>query len=423
MRIGLVVEKFDPLRGGLEQWSVQFASQLLDRGHEVHVVAAGFGEEAPAMPIIPHRLEGVHSRIGFAEAAEQKLRSLCLDVVHDTGVGWYCDVFQPHGGSRRVVLEQSILLVPPWLRPLKRAFRYATPRHGRFAALMERQYVNDGRIMLALSRKMADDFHRLHDVPPERIRLIYNGVDTVRFSPENRERYRESVRRYLGVDDRTTLLLIVAHNFRLKGVPTLLRAMGRLAARRAPVHLAVVGGRRLRKYVRMAGRLGAGSMVTFVGSVHDTVPFYAAADAYVHPTYYDSCSLVVLEALASGLPAITSRFNGVGELMTEGAEGFVLGDPSSVDELLGRIERLFDPDTRLRMGQAARRMARKHTIQRNADAVLAVYEEVIQMHDARHQALMSMQTTPFVVRKIGVPPGSDRRGQTRSKSPAALSSK
>ena len=93
MKIGLVVEQFDPLRGGLEQWSYQFASQLLDRGHEVHVVARRFGDQVQAMPILAHQLEGMRSRVGFAEAAESKLRSLGLDVIHDTGSGWYCDVF------------------------------------------------------------------------------------------------------------------------------------------------------------------------------------------------------------------------------------------------------------------------------------------------------------------------------------------
>ena len=74
MRIGLVVEQFDPLRGGKEQWSAQFASTLLERGHEVHVVASRFGDQVCTMPIVPHRLEGVRSQIEFAEAAERKLR-------------------------------------------------------------------------------------------------------------------------------------------------------------------------------------------------------------------------------------------------------------------------------------------------------------------------------------------------------------
>ena len=376
MRIGLVVEQFDPRRGGLEQWSAQFVRRLSDGGHQVHVVAGRFGEAVHAMPIVAHRLEGAHSRLGFAEAAQRKLQSLELDVIHDTGAGWYCDVFQPHGGSRRASIEQNLMLLPRWMRPLKRAVGKWLPRYRRFDALCRRQYVDDGRIVLALSRRVAADFQRYHGVPTRQIRLVYNGVDTERFSPAGRPKHRGAIRRRLGLEDGTLLLLIVAHNFRLKGVPALLRAVARLAARRLPVHLAVVGGKRLRGYQRAAGRLGAAGAVTFIGPVDDAVPYYAAADAYVQPTFYDPCSLVVLEALASGLPVITSCHNGAGELMAEGLEGHILSDPADVDELLGRLETLFDASRRRRMGEAARRLALKHTLEKNCDQILDVYREV-----------------------------------------------
>ncbi|MFH1921837.1 MAG: glycosyltransferase, partial [Planctomycetota bacterium] len=224
MRIGLVVEQFDPLRGGKEQWSAQFASKLLERGHEVHVVASRFGDQVCTMPIIHHRLEDTSSQMEFAQAAERKLRSLSLDVVHDTGAGWYCDVFQPHGGSRRALAEHNLLSLPRWMRPLKHAVDRWLPRHRRFEAVMKRQYAADGRIFLALSRQTQTDFQQIHGVPRDRIRLGYNGVDPVRFSPNERAKHRQTVRRWFGVDDNTLLLLIVAHNFALKGVPTLIRA-------------------------------------------------------------------------------------------------------------------------------------------------------------------------------------------------------
>lgn len=403
MKIGLVVERFDPLHGGLEQWAYQFASQLPARGHEVHVVSSRFGEQTLQLPIVRHRLKGVHSRLGFAEAAEQKLRSLELDITHDTGAGWHCDVFQPHCGSRRVAIEHNLLLWPKWIRPLKHAVNKHLPRYRRFKALMARQYVDDGRMLLALSRQTAADFHKLHDVPSERIRLVYNGVDPERFSPAHREQYRSEVRRRLGIADDTLLLLLVAHNFPLKGVPALLRTTGRLAGRGRPVHLVVAGGNYPNRHQLAAGRLGIGSSVTFAGSVGDTVPFYAAADVYVHPTYHDPCSLVVLEALASGLPVITSRFNGAGELITEGTEGHVLSDPGDVEELVARLEPMFDSSRRLAMGRAARRLALKHSLDHNVDEVLAVYEEVIASRRRADREKMLAARFPFVCRTSGSP--------------------
>jgi UDP-glucose:(heptosyl)LPS alpha-1,3-glucosyltransferase len=419
MRIGLVVEQLDPLRGGKEQWSAQFASKLIERGHEVHVVASRFSDQVCTMPIVPHRLEGVRSQIEFAEAAERKLRSLALDVVHDTGAGWYCDVLQPHGGSRRALVEHNLMALPRWMRPMKRMVDRWLPRYRRLEEVMARQYVNDGRILLALSRRTLADFQEIRGVSPGQIRLGYNGVDPVRFSPRHRDEYRRAVRRWLGVDDDTLLLLIVAHNFVLKGVPTLLRAMGRLAVQRRPVHLAVVGGKRLRPYERAAARLGAASTVTFTGTVRDTVPFYAAADVYVHPTFHDSCSLVVLEALASGLPVITSRLNGAAELLTEGVEGDVIPDPANVDDLLARLEPMFDPATRRRMGQAARRLALEHTLERNVNEVLAVYEEVIRRRDAKRREATLLASRPFVVRKASAGTAPKRPKLEKRQSPVS----
>jgi len=421
MRIGLVVEQFDPLRGGKEQWSAQFASKLLEQGHEVHVVASRFGDQVCTMPIIHHRLEDTSSQMEFAQAAERKLRSLSLDVVHDTGAGWYCDVFQPHGGSRRALAEHNLLSLPRWMRPLKHAVDRWLPRHRRFEAVMKRQYAADGRIFLALSRQTQTDFQQIHGVPRDRIRLGYNGVDPERFSPDERAKHRQTVRRWFGVDDNTLLLLIVAHNFALKGVPTLIRAMGRLAARRRPVHLAVVGGKRLRHYERTTARLGAASAVTFTGTVRDTVPFYAAADVYVHPTYHDSCSLVVLEALASGLPVITSRLNGAAELLTDGVEGAVMPNPADVDDLLARLEPMFDPTVRTRMGRAARRLAMEHTLERNVNEVLAVYEEVVRRRNAREREGMLAAQKPFVVRRTGARAASRRPkyGTVKQESPVS----
>ncbi len=403
MRIGLVVEQFDPRRGGLEQWSAQFARQIVDRGHELHVVSNRFGESTADLPLRAHRLPASRSRIGFAVAAERVLRPLDLDVIHDTGAGWYCDVFQPHWGSWSALNEQKLLMLPPWTRPWKRMLIRWLPRYHQFRRLMARQYANDGRLVMALSSRVASDFQRFHGVRPEHIRLVYNGVDTDRFTPANRARHRAEVRRRLGVDDRTTLLLIVAHNFHLKGVPVLLAAVERLVARGRRTHLVVVGGKRIDRFLRGTRWSRSDRAVTFTGAMDDVAPFYAAADVYVHPTFYDTFSLVVLEALASGLPVITSRFNGAVELFTEGVEGHVLPDPTDVDALLARLEPLFDPAVRERMGRAARRLAEKHTFSHNVDQVLAVYEEVL-MRDVRgRRHLAGAAARPFVVRRMHTP--------------------
>lgn len=371
-----MLEQFDPRRGGLEQWTLGFAGRLIELGHEVHVVARRFDRRARSMPIVAHPLQQVGPRSAFAEAAQAKLLSIAPEVIHDMGSGWYCDVFHPHGGSWVSLTERKLALHPRWLRPLKRRLDKLLRRHREFKVLTSRQYADNGQIMVALSQGVAEDFVRLHGVPPGRIRVVYNGVDTDRFSPAGRHQHRPAVRRELGIDQHTVLALIVAHNFRLKGVHTLLRAMRRLKAAGRAMHLAVVGGKRLGGWRRMARRLGVETMVRFLGPKDETIPYYAAADFYVHPTFYDTCSLVVLEAAASGLPIITTRLNGVAELFRDGLEGLLLSDPSDACELARRMETLQDESLRRRMGAAGRRMALEHTLKRNVDEIVEIYEEI-----------------------------------------------
>jgi len=376
MRIGLVIEHFNPQRGGAEQWTWQFTERLLAGGHEVHVVAGVFSESTDSMPIVRHHLPRTRSRLEFARAAEKKLRGLPLDVIHDMGSGWYCDVFESHDGSRYAQWEQKLRTLPGYLRPIKRRMTRVLPRYQEFRKLLVRQFADPGRIILALSRMVAADYLRYHGVHPEQIRLIYNGVDTERFSPEHRQTHREPLRRQLDVDEGEILLLFVGHSFGRKGLATAIRATVRLVRAGEPVRLVVVGGRRWWRHAHLARRLGAGRHVTFVGSVVDPVPYYAAGDVYVLPTFYDPCSLGVLEAAASGLPSVTSRFNGAGEMLSDGLNGVLMEDPADDEELAQRLRPLLDRQTRLDMGRAARHFALDHTLQRNCDEIVAVYQDI-----------------------------------------------
>jgi UDP-glucose:(heptosyl)LPS alpha-1,3-glucosyltransferase len=224
---------------------------------------------------------------------------------------------------------------------------------------------------------VADDFVRWHDVSRRQIRVVYNGVDTDRFSPQRCEPYRQPTRQALGLEPSQPLALIVAHHFRLKGVPVLLAAVARLAAEGLPVQLAVVGGKRLAGWRRRAARLGLARTVRFLGPIDDPLPYYAAADLYVHPTIYDACSLVVLEAAACGLPVVTSRCNGAAELFQDGVDARLLDEPADVGELAAAIRGLLDEPSRQRMGAAARQTASAHSFERNVEQILEVYGEVL----------------------------------------------
>lgn len=376
MRIGLVIEHFNPQRGGAEQWTYQFTDRLLAAGHEVHVVAGYFSPSVRDMPIVRHKVEGIGSRLGFAAAAEAVLRTLYLDVIHDMGSGWYCDLFESHDGSRFAQWEQKLKTMPAWLRPIKRQLMRVLPRYRRFRTLLARQFSDGDRLILALSKMVADDYVHYHDVRPEQIRLIHNGVDVERFSPNHKALFRDEVRERLQVGEDEVLLLFVGHDFYRKGLSTAIRATGRLAAEGEAVRLVVVGGRKSARHQHLAHRCGAADAVDFIGTTRNTVPYYAAADVYVLPTFYDPCSLGVLEAAASGLPSVTTRFNGAGELLTQGRDGYITDDPDDDEELAHYLRPLMKRRLRRQMGEAARQTALSNTLQRNSDRIVAVYHEI-----------------------------------------------
>lgn len=377
MRIGLVIDHLDPRRGGAELWTCQHADQLLARGHEVHVVTQNISGPAKQLGIVPHCLGPIRSVLGRAEAAEQKLRTLGLDLIHDFGTGWYNDVLQSPDGSRIAQWEAMLQLLPPWLRPWKRGMIEVLPRYNDFRRLMARQFAGasvggPGRIVLAISQRCARDYQFYHGVPAERIRLVYHGVDCKQFSPANCKPLREPVRDQLGICEDETVFLFVGHDYRRKGLATAVRAVDRIAAEGNMVRLLVVGGKRHSKVPLPADR----AALTVIGAIDDPIPYYAAADAVVLPTFYDPFGLVVLEAAACGLPIATTRMAGASELLSDGRDGYVISNPADDDELAACLRQLLDPALRRRMGAAARKMAVTHTADRSCDEIVAIYHEI-----------------------------------------------
>ena len=168
--------------------------------------------------------------LGEAQAAEEEIGRLDVDVIHNMGAGWSGHILHSEDGSRLAQWERKLATLPPWLRPCKRAMLEVLPRYRQFRRVMARQFGDPRRIVLAVSRMCARDYQHYHGVSPERIRLIYHGTDNQRFSPDHRRRWRQSVRERLGVADDEVLLLFVGHDYARKGLRTALRAVERLAS-------------------------------------------------------------------------------------------------------------------------------------------------------------------------------------------------
>ncbi|MCS7237325.1 MAG: glycosyltransferase family 4 protein [Thermoguttaceae bacterium] len=375
MRIAIITQVFGPTGGGQERWTFAFVQSLVARRHQVHVIVKKLRGSWEHLPITLHQV-GVKSRspFAFADAAQQVARQLACDIVHDMGDGWGGDLLHYHGGPYPLIAEHKLAALPPAARVGKKLLLRCLPSYRLRYSFAAEQIRRHHGIIVPLSRRQADGIRRLYNLPDERIRIVYNGVDVESFCPWLRAEYRKPMRKALKVDEATTVYLLAAFNFRLKGLSALKRAGEILARKGRKFRIIVLGGHLRRRWLHnWLGKEKA--WLTFVGSVDDPRPYYAAADVYVHPTWYDSCSLAVLEALACGLPVITTAQNGASELMEDGKDGFVLDDPGDIAELADRMEQLSEEALRREMGEAARATALRHRFEDKVSQILDLYTE------------------------------------------------
>jgi len=168
-------------------------------------------------------------------------------------------------------------------------------------------------------------------------------------------------------------MLHVGSGFERKGVSAFLEALARAPAK--PWGLVVGRDKHAARYAVLARRLGVDRRVRFLGGVSDVRPYHAAADAFVLATLYDPQPNALLEAMASGLPVVTTRTCGAAELLAEGVSGFVR-DALDVDGLAGAMERL-DPGSARRMGEAARAAVAAFTPEVMAAEYVALYRRLL----------------------------------------------
>jgi UDP-glucose:(heptosyl)LPS alpha-1,3-glucosyltransferase len=212
-------------------------------------------------------------------------------------------------------------------------------------------------------------------VPRDRLRVVHSAIDPGRFAAPDRAERRAAERATWGLGDATPVGLFVAMNYRLKGLAPLIEAIARVPAGR-DFRIAVVGNPKDGAYRRLAARRGVSHRVLFLGPRRDPRDAFFAADFLVHPTFYDPCSLVALEALACGLPVITTRYNGANELLGDPPAGVVVPDPHDAEGLAKAIGDLLNPAHRATLAEKARAASQAWTFEDHYRALVGVFVRV-----------------------------------------------
>jgi UDP-glucose:(heptosyl)LPS alpha-1,3-glucosyltransferase len=360
--------------GGTERYLNQLAAFLAERGDDVAILCRSHGElphpRARFEVLRPLAVGAAMRMTSFARAVERHVLDVRrvgvhpYDVVFGLGKTWTHDVIRLGGGCHQTYLQLAG-------REIARKDRLAIAIESR--ALAPGAY----RRVVVNSKMVFEDVAARHGVPREKIRLVYNGVDLERFHPRLRAGAGAKLRSALGISPSEIVCLFLGSGYERKGLDLLVPAFREIAAAEPRARLVVVGrDSDPERFERAAAHAGLSGKVRFLGARADAEVCYAAADLYVLPTRYDPFANTTLEALASGLPAITSRQNGACEILEEGASGSVL--PFLEAPAIARAVLSWCDDERRHAGAArARGLAERHPSSATCAQTAAVLDEVL----------------------------------------------
>jgi UDP-glucose:(heptosyl)LPS alpha-1,3-glucosyltransferase len=388
-----VVSPFVDHRHGTERALAELLERLARNGQcEIHLYAQrvediSFDRSAttdrmgtivwhkvPAIPG-PHLLQFVSWLFLnlFCRTWDRWVHGVRCDLIFSPGINCLdADVIIVHALFHRLQelarAEELPSAAPGFFRRFHRRSYYA------FLSAIERRIYSDPRVALAAvsprtAALLSGYFRR------QNIRVIPNGVDAAQFSPAARLARRAQARALRQFHENDFVLLLVGNDWANKGLPSILKALPKLLD--LPAKLLIVGSDASAPSREMAAHLGVLDRCTWEPARADILDAYAAADVYVSPSREDSFGMPVAEAMACGLPVITSAFAGVSALLHDGADSFVLRDPHD-DDLLARLLRMLyeQTDLRTRLGQAAAKTALEWTWDRNAAAIWEFLKEV-----------------------------------------------
>jgi UDP-glucose:(heptosyl)LPS alpha-1,3-glucosyltransferase len=383
-RIAIVRARYNPY-GGAERFVQRALGALAARGVEVTVIARRWPADAAEGAGFPIRFERVDPfYVGkvwrdwsFARAVRARVDGAGFSVVqsHERIAG--LPVYRAGDGVHATWLEQRARALPGWRAALLRA----SPYHAYVLAAERAMFTHPAlRAVICNSEMVRDDVAARFGVPASRLHVIRNGVDTARFRPPSRAE-RDAARGALGLPAAAAAVAFVGSGFERKGLEAAIRALAALrargAARPTPVLLVAGADRKAGRYRRLAQSLGLGDAVRFLGGVGDVRPVLWASDGFVLPTLYDPFPNAALEALACGLPVVTSTGSGAREAIREAVNGWVR-DALDVDGIADAMARLAEPGTGASMAEAARASVQGLTLEALAGQLIALYARLLE---------------------------------------------
>ncbi|MHC1726447.1 MAG: glycosyltransferase family 4 protein [Syntrophobacteraceae bacterium] len=367
-KIAVVIAKYGLLGGG-ERFAAELTERLSQRkDFDIHVFANRWASNSALItfhkvPIV--RFPRYLRPLSFAWFAQRMIEKGNFDVVHSHERLFRADIlsvhFVPHNG---------------WVRDIRKKRRSLFDRA---LSELERRMLAAGTAswFLPVSSQVESEFRREYEALPGHWQTVHPGVDLARFTMPDQASCRAEIRARHGIDATDLLLLFVGMNFEVKGLDTIIAAVAQARKMRpeARIRLLVVGRGNERKYKEIARSHGVAEEVVFAGAVPSGIErYYKAADLFVLLSKYDTFGMVVLEAMAAGLPVIISSQVGAKDLVKEACNGFIIPDPGDSCMTAERIIRLTETALRASMGKASMSTASEHDWEVVSEKLIEVFQ-------------------------------------------------
>ncbi len=358
----LVIARPFVFHGGVERATAGLVGALVDHGYEVHLLSPR--GQAPMRGVTLHTLllpplPSPARVLALAMNARRAIAGGSWDVVQSHERTLDQDVYRAGEGCHRAYLASET-------RPRARGLYH------RIVLSLERRVFTRTPRIVAIAEAGRREIASLYGVAPDRLSVVYNGVDLERFHPKNRAQYRGGVRAEVGIPANAFTVLFVGSGFARKGLSTAIEAFAALSDRGS--RLVVLGKGDAREYQDLALRLGVGERVVWLGARNDPERWYAGADIVVLPSRYEPFGNVHLEALAAGLPVVASSRAGGAEVIVEGVNGSVV-NPTDVPAITAALERYRERSS-TDLIESARRSAEPYTYAAQVEGFARVYARV-----------------------------------------------
>ena len=371
LKIALIRSRYTAF-GGAERFVARAIDTLRAQGAKITLVTRQWerDEEMDALICDPVYIGSLWRDWGFARCVCSNLKSAHFDLVQSHERISCCDVYRAGDGVHREWLSQRRRV----LGMFGRLAISLNPYH-RYLLAAEKKLFNSTRLKAVIcnSHMVKAEIQRYFNVPEAKLHVIYSGVDTGFFQPDLRALYREQTRLRYQIPQTATLYLLVGSGFERKGVPLLLRAMREFPP---DAHLLIVGkDKKIKSFQAQAAASGLTQRIHFAGGQQDVRPYYGAADVFVLPTLYDPFPNVALEAMACGLPIITSSKSGAAELIRNGENGYVC-DALDLRQLVTFMRQIASGNLK-ELGKNARKTVENMRLDKMGVELLALYQSLL----------------------------------------------